>query len=380
MENYSPNIFFVTGSKGKTSTSHFLSALLPNSGLFTSPHLISVRERIQVNKQVISEQDFTKNYYSQLNQPFQKLLLTAMKYYKSSNCQDLVIEPGIGGASDAVSQLNKFKLNSSSVLINSIELEHQKTLGNSLYEIAVNKALLATSSTKQVIIHSSNYENPEIYSGITDVLQDFNLMSKLKVSQKKPDYFQDAAQMALDAVGGGLVSKDSQGNIIMVKQCGALIKVQKPPGHCQIVQNKNNIIFIDGAHTSRSISFAVSEFRKQVSTSNKKKVKIIFSQTKDREWKSFLNTILQLDVKDVTLVPGVSGFDLNVSQQFGEKETIICEQIEQYLNSIGIGAEVIKDFASVEEMFSNQENDVLVVGSVHGAGVVAKALQNLKLM
>ncbi|CAL6091222.1 Dihydrofolate_synthase / Folylpolyglutamate synthase [Hexamita inflata] len=48
MENYSPNIFFVTGSKGKTSTSHFLSALLPNSGLFTSPHLISVRERTVV--------------------------------------------------------------------------------------------------------------------------------------------------------------------------------------------------------------------------------------------------------------------------------------------------------------------------------------------
>ena len=141
-------IVHVAGSNGKGSVSLKTAALLEKSGfktgLFVSPHISSVRERIQVNRQKIPESDFIK-HYDKLERfereweidlgCFQFLLGMALNYFKEQECDFAVLECGIGGWS---SQTNIADANYA--VITSIGLEHCDILGKSEARICRDKA------------------------------------------------------------------------------------------------------------------------------------------------------------------------------------------------------------------------------------------------
>ena len=136
----------VAGTNGKGSTSHLIAAVLQAQGykvgLFTSPHLVSLTERIRINGTPIPEDqvaDFITRHRAFLDetQPsfFETMTALAFDYFVREQVDFAVVEVGLGGRLDSTNVLTPIL----SVITN-IGLDHTELLGNTLPKIAREKA------------------------------------------------------------------------------------------------------------------------------------------------------------------------------------------------------------------------------------------------
>lgn len=136
----------IAGTNGKGSTSHLIASILQLSGykvgLYTSPHLVDFRERIRVNGKMISKEAVTDfvNRYLDMNfdgSPsfFELTMMMAFDYFRSCNVDYAIIEVGLGGRLDSTNIITPIL----SVITN-ISFDHTQFLGNTLPQIASEKA------------------------------------------------------------------------------------------------------------------------------------------------------------------------------------------------------------------------------------------------
>ncbi len=136
----------VAGTNGKGSVSHLLASFFQEAGyctgLFTSPHLIDFSERIKVNGIEISEKeviDFFESHRTKMQEIapsfFEMTVALAFDYFRKKEVDIAIIEVGLGGRLDSTN----FITPELSVITN-ISLEHTAMLGNSISEIAFEKA------------------------------------------------------------------------------------------------------------------------------------------------------------------------------------------------------------------------------------------------
>jgi dihydrofolate synthase/folylpolyglutamate synthase len=137
----------VAGSNGKGSVSAMLAAALQANGykvgLYTSPHLVDFRERIKINGELIP-QEYVTQFLSSVWNTVEDLKATffevtsalAFKYFADENVDVAIIETGLGGRLDATNILE----HPLATVVTSISLEHTQFLGNTLEEIAGEKA------------------------------------------------------------------------------------------------------------------------------------------------------------------------------------------------------------------------------------------------
>ncbi|MBB6274801.1 dihydrofolate synthase/folylpolyglutamate synthase [Pedobacter cryoconitis] len=136
----------VGGTNGKGSTSHMLAAILQKAGyktgLYTSPHLKDFRERLRVNGEMITQQyvvDYTaqeKELIESISPSFFEVTVAmAFAYFAAENVDVAVIEVGLGGRKDSTNIIHP----ELSVITN-ISYDHMNLLGNTLQEIASQKA------------------------------------------------------------------------------------------------------------------------------------------------------------------------------------------------------------------------------------------------
>ena len=146
-------IIHVAGTKGKGSVSYFVSYLLSKFsgfkvGLFTSPHLLSINERISILKDGIiyniSDEDFAKvasivrNFIERESvnlTTFDFLTVMAMYYFLENDVDIIVLEVGLGGRLDSTNFCNP-KVS----VITFVDYDHTNVLGKTLYKIAYEKA------------------------------------------------------------------------------------------------------------------------------------------------------------------------------------------------------------------------------------------------
>ncbi|MGN6555193.1 MAG: bifunctional folylpolyglutamate synthase/dihydrofolate synthase [Verrucomicrobiota bacterium] len=139
----------VAGTNGKGSTCAMLESIYRATGLrvglFTSPHLVSFRERIQVNRQMIPEADVVRlveemrgflKSFSPEDHPtfFEAVTVMALRYFAEQNCDLVIWETGLGGRLDATNIVTPL----ASVITN-IQHDHEKWLGETLASIAAEK-------------------------------------------------------------------------------------------------------------------------------------------------------------------------------------------------------------------------------------------------
>jgi len=135
----------IGGTNGKGSTAAMLSSILHSAGyrvgLYTSPHLTDVRERIMINGEKISRRDFSRlieQVRGEIQNPvtyFEFLTAVAFVYFQSQKIDMAVLEVGLGGRLDATNVCNPLV----SVITN-IDLDHMSYLGNTLEAITREKA------------------------------------------------------------------------------------------------------------------------------------------------------------------------------------------------------------------------------------------------
>lgn len=148
----SSSVIHVAGTNGKGSTCSFLASILAQSGkcvgLFTSPHLVRINERIRINNTSISDEELTETFqqvmkYIQLAKEkgiahpsfFELLFLMAAFYFKKQEVDYVIYETGMGGRLDATNVVNPVLC-----IITSIGMDHMQFLGSTIEEIAEEKA------------------------------------------------------------------------------------------------------------------------------------------------------------------------------------------------------------------------------------------------
>src|SRR4051812_38065776 len=139
----------VAGTNGKGSTCAMLESIYRatglKTGLFTSPHLISFCERIQVNRVLIPQEDVTslleqfrpwlKQFPSDAHPTFFEVVtVMALKYFAEQQCDIVLWETGLGGRLDATNIVTPL-----ASIITNVQYDHQQWLGSSLREIAGEK-------------------------------------------------------------------------------------------------------------------------------------------------------------------------------------------------------------------------------------------------
>lgn len=165
----------VAGTNGKGSCSHTIAAILQSAGsrvgLYTSPHLVTFRERIRVNGEMISERYITdwvadnRAFFEPLHPSFFELTTAmALEYFRDSNVDIAVIEVGLGGRLDCTNIITPIL----SVITN-ISFDHTQFLGNTLAAIASEKAGIIKPGVPVVIGETTAETRPVFQDKATAV-------------------------------------------------------------------------------------------------------------------------------------------------------------------------------------------------------------------
>jgi len=147
----------IAGTNGKGTVSHIVAAILQSMGfkvgIYTSPHYVDFRERIKVNGTQISEQ-YVINWvaendllFNQIKPSFFEVTVAmAFDYFRNQEVDIAIIETGLGGRLDSTNIIKPIVS-----VITHISLDHQSMLGNTIYEIAGEKAGIIKPDTPVVI-------------------------------------------------------------------------------------------------------------------------------------------------------------------------------------------------------------------------------------
>ena len=262
----------IGGTNGKGSTSSLIASVLQQAGykvgLYTSPHLLDFRERIRINGEEISKEfvvDFIENNKSFLEANrlsfFEMTVGMAFQYFSHQKVDVAIIEVGLGGRLDSTNIITPLL----SVITN-IGWDHMNLLGNTLEEIAFEKAGIIkenipvvigefTNETKKVFEKEAELKNAPIYfaSTIDDIPElDSDLKGNYQVHNKKTAY------QALQLLKNHFSIADD--NIIK-----GFLSVEKNTGlkGRWTVLSEKPLIVADTAHNKNGLEIVITQVRQQ---------------------------------------------------------------------------------------------------------------------
>lgn len=292
-------IAHIAGTNGKGSTASFLSSIIscamPSEkvGLFTSPHLVDFAERIMINGKPISHEDVARigSYLLELKLEggieltmFDYTLAMALIYFKEQGVNYAVIETGLGGAKDSTSGLSIVPIVS---VITSIGLEHTAILGDTIEQIAHEKAGIIKPGTKTVI--------GKMEPQATKVFEE--TCRKLDV----PLYIADTP--VPDNMQLGLLGQYQRYNAAVALLAAQLMNINlkdsdielglenaKWPGRMEIVST-NPFMLLDGAHNPQGISALCESLKKAYPN---EKFTFVVSILTDKDYKTMVEELSPL--------------------------------------------------------------------------------------
>lgn len=272
----------VAGTKGKGSVATFVSSIIHSAGhsvgLFTSPHLITPRERIAVNGEMISEDDLAvcvselKILIEKYPSPgdwtyFELLTVLAMMYFKKRGTEYAVFEVGVGGRLDATNVIEP-----KVAVITPVSYDHMNVLGTSLSQIAAEKAAIIKKGSvcvtaeqrpaviKEIKIKCAENNVPLLLVGkdinfrvlsMDDKGSIFNVMTPRGVYEKARTLLAGDFQPANAALAIGVCEELFKDNGLDAAAVRRGIGAAYIPGRIEILARKP-LVVIDAAHNEVS--------------------------------------------------------------------------------------------------------------------------------
>ncbi|MDD7305140.1 MAG: bifunctional folylpolyglutamate synthase/dihydrofolate synthase [Peptoniphilaceae bacterium] len=280
-------VIHVAGTNGKGSTCRFLAKAIGNKascGLFTSPYMVRINESISINGIDISDDDF-KAYIDKLKPVVEKLdedgfhntyfeVLTAIMflYFYDKKVDYAVVEVGMGGTLDCTNIIKK----PIASVIATISMDHTQILGNTLTEIASNKAGIIKKDcpvfvypqkdeAMEVIKKKAKEENAALYTFSKDEVKvnelattynEFTFRSYKNVKTKLIGIHQlynaSLALMVLD-----YFKEEFKLDENLIKQS---LSQTTNPGRLEEI-HKNPRVIVDGSHNQEAIDTLISSLK-----------------------------------------------------------------------------------------------------------------------
>jgi dihydrofolate synthase/folylpolyglutamate synthase len=314
----------IAGTKGKGSVAAMIAKVLSSSGyktgLYISPHLHTLRERISIDGSLISEAEFAaamaevKPFIESMKQDaafrqltyFEALTALAFAYFKKKQVDFQVLEVGLGGRLDATNVTKPVVC-----IITSISLDHTQILGNSLEEIAREKAGIIKSGCWVVI----SPQPEEAASVISDICRE----SEAKVVQVGKDVTwhkiggdlhhqslviegrRNNYQVSIPLLGdfqlenaatavAALEILASAGFAISAAGIAQGLAQVKWPGRFQILQQHPTVL-VDGAHNVASMKRLVNNIKAYFAH---KRIFLVFGTSCDKDIPGIVNELVLL--------------------------------------------------------------------------------------
>ena len=335
-------IIHVTGTNGKGSTIAFMRELFASHGkkvgTFTSPHIVSIHDRICINGDLVSDADFIRladqvktmeqellETHDQLSF-FELLTLIALLYFKEQEVDLVLLEVGIGGLLDTTNVVT-----GEIAIITSIGLDHQETLGDSLTAIAEQKAGIFKLGKSAVIANLA----PEAQIVCQKISEDLGVtlyQADKDFSFKSGDFSSSLAD--LTQLKLGLEGAYQEENAALALQTFLLFMVQRnekvdqEPVRAALQATKwagrleavTEHIYLDGAHNLPALERLVEFIQEKIQQGYQPQ--ILFGALKRKDYSGML-TYLTEHLPDVALY--VTSFDYQGSleeQDFGDYTSI----------------------------------------------------------
>lgn len=374
------DVIHIAGTNGKGSTAAFLSSILKSRekkvGLFTSPHLVTFRERIQINGDLISEEDVLRLGQKVLEAAdgmpldvtmFDITLGIALLYFKEQKVDVVVLETGLGGAKDSTRALcHPPKV----AVITNIGFDHTQVLGNTLTEIAENKAGIIRPGCFAVIAEMAEEASKVLEDVCKSVEVSYGFSKEVSLDENLPlgllgEYQRENAKNAVLAAGVYLYGSSFWEKIQTSEHgdfLGFLEKNEKEaflsglenarhPGRMEIL-SKDPFVLVDGAHNPQGV-FALSKSLKSLYP--KEKFTFVVGVLADKDYGHMMEEMIPIAEEFLTVT-------------VDSKRALQGEQLAEYLKNKGAKASAA---SSMEEVFSGKrEGKTVVFGSLYFVGDV----------
>ena len=299
------NFIHVAGTNGKGSVCALLNEILctyflntdVKIGLFTSPHLFSYCERIKVNNENISQDELDKyikiasDSQDELTE-FEILTVAAFLYFKDKNVKYVVLEVGLGGKFDSTNVIK----NTLCSVITTIDYDHTARLGNTIEEIAYQKAGIIKQNCPVVIgcdnlgldvvkKYASDFNAPlyEVKSLVKPSFSTISINNKEYDFSLLGDYQTKNLALALETLKH-LPFKVSEETL--------KIALKNVRWKFRLEYDKEKKLLIDGAHNPSGIK-ALREFLNKYFPDDKKT--FIFGCLNNKDYENMLNELILPD-------------------------------------------------------------------------------------
>ena len=326
----------IAGTNGKGSISALLSSTLIQGGykvgLFSSPHLVKLNERIRINNKLIHDniiKSFVEKYETEIKkiEPsfFELLTAIAIWYFYKQKVDYCILETGLGGKFDSVTACEN-----QGIIYSPISMDHHSLLGNTLSLIAQDKSQAINKNTefifssnqrliaKNILIHEAKKYHLTIMFP-NKIKDNISLKNLYGIHQ-----IQNAALVK------HIIDYLNKKNIIQISQQSITIGLTNTIWHGRFqILKKNPLIIFDVAHNQSSLDCFIKSFKSYIDKKNihKKYLLCAFERNKKiktslKKYENQFNQIIcsETNIRDSMPAKEIANIFKNTNNIFIEKD------------------------------------------------------------
>ncbi len=319
----------IAGTNGKGSTTAFISSMLIEAGyrtgIFTSPYLERFTERIKIDRDEIQKEDLARitsyvkekvdlmiNMGSNHPTEFEIITAIAFQYFYEMKCDLIVLETGLGGRFDSTNIIDTSLVS----VITTISYDHMNILGNTLSEIAYEKAGIIKEDG-DVVLYSQSCEAEKVFADVSR--KKSSTIHKVSFDSVRINNFSVTGQGFdydnLRDIHISLLGEHQVRNAVVALECirvlnrkGYLISesairtglsAARWPGRLEVLKHKP-IFLIDGAHNREGVQ-VLTNFLKEYFPG--KEILFIVGVLKDKDYRSFIELCAPIATSFWTVTP-----------------------------------------------------------------------------